>query len=191
MKKVLIAIAAVALIAVGVRGTMAVQRAVEPSVKLSSTSIQEQLTNTSELATAKLDYRGLVRYEQGDISFINKKAFSMVYDAQVRAGVDLSQARVEVSGKTVTVTVPAPQMLGIEIDPNSLEFYDSTYSLFNWENKQDTAEALKLAQSDAEAKVDQTGMLDQARSQAHTLVENLLAPFEQGDRGYTVNVVDA
>lgn len=191
MKKILIAIAAAALIAVGAIGAVAVQRAFEPSVTLSSTSIQEQLSNTSELATAQLDYRGLVRYEEGDISFINKKGFTMVYDAQVRAGVDLSQASVQVSGKDVTVTLPAPQMLGIEIDPNSIEFYDSTFALFNWENKQDTAEALKMAQSDAEGKVDQTGMLDQARTQAHTLVENLLAPFEQGERGYAVTVVDA
>lgn len=191
MKKILMLVAAIALVAVGVVGTLAVQRTLEPSVSLSSTSIQEQLSDCSELSTAKLDYRGLVRYEQGDIDFINKKAFTMVYDAEVRAGVDLSQAGVTVSGNVVTVSLPDPQMQGIEIDPNSIEFYDSSFALFNWENKQDTAEALKVAQSDAESKVNQTGMLDQARTQAHTLVENLLKPFTQGENAYTVQVVDA
>lgn len=150
MKKIVMVIVAVALIAAGVFGTLAVQRTFEPSISLSSTSIQEQLSDCSELATAKLDYRGLVRYENGDIDFITKKAFTMVYDAEVRAGVDLAQARVEVSGNAITVSLPAPQLLGIEIDPNSLEFYDSSFALFNWENKQDTAEALKVAQQDAE-----------------------------------------
>ena len=84
MKKILAIVAAVALVAVGVVGTLAFQRAFEPSVKLTATSIQEQLTNSSELATAKLEYRGLVRYENGDIDFINKKGFTMVYDAEVR-----------------------------------------------------------------------------------------------------------
>ncbi len=191
MKKILVAVAAVVLVAAGVFGTLAVQRTFEPNVKISSTSIQEQLSNCSELATAKLDYRGLVRYEEGDIAFLTKKGFSMVYSAEVRAGVDLSQASVEVNGKNVTVKLPQAQMLGVEIDPNSIEFYDSSFALFNWENKQDTAEALKIAQQDADGKVDQTGMLEQATKQAHTLVENLLAPFENGGNGYTVQVVDA
>ena len=78
MKKILMVAAAVVLVAAGVFGTLAVQRTLEPSVSLSSTSIQEQLSDCSELATAKLEYRGLVRYENGDIDFITKKAFTMV-----------------------------------------------------------------------------------------------------------------
>ncbi|WP_080797080.1 DUF4230 domain-containing protein [Arabiibacter massiliensis] len=191
MKKIVMLVAAVALVAAGVFGTIAVQRTLEPSVSLSSTSIQEQLSNCSELATAKLEYRGLVRYEQGDIDFINKKAFSMVYDAEVRAGVDLSQASVDISGNVVTVRLPAAKMLGVEIDPESIEFYDSSFALFNWENRQDTTEALKLAQQDADGKVDQTDMLAEATEQAHTLVENLLRPFTEGDNAYTIQVVDA
>ncbi len=191
MKKIVMGIAAVALVALGAFGALGVQRAFEPNVALSSTSIQEQLSNCSELATAKLEYRGLVRYEDGDIDFINKKSFSMVYDAEVRAGVDLSQARVEVDGRNVTVSLPAPQMFGIEIDPNSIEFYDSSFALFNWENKKDTADALIVAQQDAEGKVNQSNLLSEARDQAHALVESLLSPFEEGDNAYSVNIVDA
>lgn len=191
MKAIARIVVAAALVALGVFGTLAVQRATQPSVTLSASSIQGQLESTSELATAQLDYRGLVRYEQGDIALINKKGFNMVYDATVKAGVDLSQARVDVSGRAVTVTLPPASMLGIEIDPSSIEFYDSSFALFNWENKQDTADALVVAQNDAESKVDQSGLVEQARQQAHTVVENLLAPFTEGDRGYSVAVVDA
>ena len=191
MKKIVMVIVAVALIAAGVVGTLAVQRTFEPSISLSSTSIQEQLSDCSELATAKLDYRGLVRYENGDIDFINKKGFTMVYDAEVRAGVDRSQASVDVSGRTVTVRLPQARLLGIEIDPHSIEFYDSAFALFNWENKQDTATALKAAQADAEGKVDQTGMIEQANEQARTLVENLLHPVTVGEGAYTLQIVDA
>ena len=114
----------------------------------------------------------------------------MVYYAEGRAGEDLAEGRVEVCGSRLSVCLPAPQLLGIEIDPNSLEFYDSSFALFNWENKQDTAEALKVAQQDAEGKVNQANMLEQAKAQAHTLVENLLKPFTVGDNAYTVTVVD-
>ena len=41
------------------------------------------------------------------------------------------------------------------------------------------AEALKVAQQDAEGKVNQANMLEQAKAQAHTLVENLLKPLHR------------
>lgn len=188
MKKILMAVGAVLLVGLGVFGTLAVQRMIEPTVHLTATSIQEQLEQSSELATAKLEYRGLVRYENGDIDFLTKKGFTMVYDAEVRAGVDLSQAAVSVNGRAITVRLPQAQMQGIEIDPNTIEFYDSSFALFNWENKQDTADALKVALQDAEGKVDQTKMLDQANEQAHRLIENLLHPFTEGEGAYTLTV---
>lgn len=188
MKKILIGIGAVVLVALGFFGAQMWNKVMEPSVSLSATSIQEQLTESSDLATAKLEYRGLVRYENGDIDFLTKKGFTMVYDAEVRAGVDLSQATVEVNGKNVTVRLPMAEVQTISIDPDSIEFYDESFALFNWENKQDTTEALVLAKDDAEGKVDQASMIEQANSQAKTAVESLLKPFTQGENGYTVTV---
>lgn len=189
MKKILIGIGAVALVVLGFVGSQVWNKAMEPSVSLSATSIQEQLTETSELATAKLEYRGLVRYENGDIDFLTKKGFTMVYDAEVKAGVDLSRASVDVNGRSITVELPMAEVQGISIDPDSIEFYDESFALFNWENKQDTSEALVLAKDDAEGKVDQIGMIEQANGQAKTVVETLLAPFTQGENAYTLTVV--
>ena len=189
MKKILIGIGAVALVVLGFVGAQVWNTAMEPSTTLSATSIQEQLTESSDLATAKLEYRGLVRYENGDIDFLTKKSFTMVYDAELRAGVDLSQAIVEVNGRSITVQLPMAEIQTIAIDPDSIEFYDESFALFNWENRQDTAEALVLAKQDAEGKVDQVNMIEQANAQAKTVVESLLSPFTQGEDAYTVTVV--
>ena len=189
MKKILIGIGAVALVVLGFVGAQVWNTAMEPSTTLSATSIQEQLTESSDLATAKLEYRGLVRYENGDIDFLTKKSFTMVYDAELRAGVDLSQAIVEVNGRSITVQLPMAEIQTIAIDPDSIEFYDESFALFNWENRQDTAEALVLAKQDAEGKVDQVSMIEQANAQAKTVVESLLSPFTQGEDAYTVTVV--
>ncbi|WP_139652806.1 DUF4230 domain-containing protein [Raoultibacter phocaeensis] len=188
MKKILIGIGAVALVVLGFVGAQVWNKAMEPSVSLSATSIQEQLSESSDLATAKLEYRGLVRYENGDIDFLTKKGFTMVYDAEVRAGVDLSQASVEVNGRSITVALPMAEVQTISIDPDSIEFYDESFALFNWENKQDTTEALVLAKQDAESKVDQVSMIEQANAQAKVAVGSLLAPFTQGENAYTVTV---
>ncbi len=189
MKKILIGVGAVALVVLGVVGAQMWNKAMEPSVSLSATSIQEQLSESSELTTSKLDYRGLVRYENGDIDFLTKKGFTMVYDAEVRAGVDLSQASVELNGRSITVQLPMAEVQAISIDPDSIEFYDEAFALFNWDNKQDTTEALVLAKQDAEGKVDQVSMIEQANNQAKTVVESLLRPFTQGENAYTLTVV--
>lgn len=189
MKKVIFGIGAIALVVLGFVGAQVWNKAMEPSVSLSATSIQEQLIDSSELATSKLEYRGLVRYENGDIDFLTKKGFTLVYNAEVRAGVDLSQAVVSVNGKAITVQLPMAEVLTISIDPDSIEFYDEAFALFNWDNKQDTADALVIAKQDAESKVDQVHMIEEANDQAKVLVENLLKPFTDGENAYTVTVV--
>lgn len=183
-------IVAVIACALGILGTVLVQRSLAPSVRLDTATVSEQLEKCEDLATAKLDYRGLAKYEQGDIDFINKKAFTMIYDASVRAGVDLSKARVSVSGRDVSIELPAATVQAIEVDPDSLQFYDEKYALFNWQDRSDTVEALKLAQKDAEAKVDEAGLISQAESHAKDVVETLLAPFT-GENGYRVTVTVA
>lgn len=182
-----VVIGAAALVAVGFLGAKLLDRAAEPSVTMSADTVAEQLVECSELATMKLEYRGLVTYEEGELPLLTKKAFTMIYDADVRAGVDLSQATVEVAGSSVKVSLPAATVQSIAIDPDSLQFYDQRYALLNWQDRDDTAKALQMAQDDAEAKVDHTAMIGDAQKQAETIVETMLLPFtEDGD--YTVEV---
>lgn len=136
-------IASIALITVGFLGARLLDR--EDNIKVSATSIEERLKKCSDLTTARLEYRGIIRYEDGDIQYINKKSFSMIYDAHIKAGIDLSQAEVSLSGKEITVTIPEPKVQDIVIDPDSLEFYDEKLALFNWTKKEDTAKAMKYA----------------------------------------------
>lgn len=189
MKHVLVFFLCIVCIALGVIGTLFVQQNFLTTHTLSASTVHEELSACSELATTNLNYRGLVRYEDGDIDFLTKKGFTMIYDSKVRAGVDLDAAEVEVSGRTITVKLPAAQLFGVEIDADSIEFYDNKFALFNWENKQDTAEALKLAQEDAESKVDKSDLLEKATEQARTLVETLLKPLTVGEEAYVVKVV--
>lgn len=188
MKKWFAAIMVVALIAVGFLAAKVIDRDDTPKVEVSAVSIAEQLSNCSELAAARLDYRGLVQYSEGSIAFLTQKGFTMVYDAYVKAGIDLSQAKVDISGHTIHVTIPAAKILDIHIDSDTLEFYDEKYALFNWENKSDTVTALEYAKEDAEAKVDQTQLLQEASSQTKLLIENLLAPLTDGKEAYTLEI---
>ncbi len=180
-------VAAAALITVGFMGAKLLEKNSEP--KITAASIEERLSKCSDLTTARLDYRGIVRYEEGDIQYINKKSFSMIYDAHIKAGIDLSQAKVSVAGKKVTVSIPEPVIQEVKVDPDSLEFYDEKFALFNWTKKEDTKKAIEKAEEDAAEKADATDLLTQASDQAKTVITTLLAPFAKEDEAYEIEVI--
>lgn len=155
--------------------------------------LQEQLESCSDLATAKLSYRGVVSFEEGSIPLINKKNFLMVYSAEIRAGVDLSEASIVIDGQNIIVTLPEATIQVVDIDSDSIEFYDESFALFNGQDMEDVVEALTLAQEDAEEQIDMDALLEEATEQAQLLVETLLSPFELMDDGYeiTVNVTES
>lgn len=182
-------VASVALIMVGFLGARLLEK--DDDVKVSAVSIEERLSKCSNLTTARLDYRGIIRYEDGDIQYINKKSFSMIYDAHIKAGIDLSQAEVSVSGRKITVTIPKPKIQDIVVDPDSLEFYDEKLALFNWTKKEDTAKAMEYAKEDAEEKAARTELIRQASEQAKTVITTLLAPVtEDSGEEYTFEIIE-
>ncbi len=187
MKKryiLLTVIAAAALIATGFLSARLLDK---EKITVSASSIEERLSKCSSLTTARLDYRGMIKYEEGDIPYINKKSFSMIYDAHIKAGIDLSQAKVEVNGKKIKVTVPAPEIQDIVVSPGSLEFYDEKLALFNWTDREDTAKAMEYAEQDAAAKASQTDILTQASDQAKTVINTLITPISDSkDEEYQI-----
>ena len=76
----------------------------------------------------------------------------------------------------------------IKIDPASLTFYDNEYSLFAWDNKEDTVSALNTAQSDVETKMNRTELLERADMQARKAIEDMLKGLTYGREGYNVDV---
>ena len=189
MKKLRIAIAAIAVIALIAVGFLAARLLdKEPKVTVDATSIEERLSRCSSLTTARLDYRGMIKYSEGEIQFINKKGFSMIYDAQIKAGIDLSKADVSVSGDKISITVPEPEIQDITIDSDSLEFYDEQLALFNWTDKEDTTKAIAYAKEDAQAKAEHTDILSQASAQAETVIETLFAPLTE-ENSYQLEII--
>lgn len=187
MKKRYILLTAIAVVALIATGFLSARLLDKEKVTVSASSIEERLSKCSSLTTARLDYRGMIKYEEGDIPYINKKSFSMIYDAHIKAGIDLSKANVEVTGKKIKVTVPAPEIQDIVIAPDSLEFYDEKLALFNWTDREDTAKAMEYAKQDAAAKADQTDILAQASDQAKTVIETLIAPItDNKDEEYQI-----
>lgn len=187
-KLIFIIIALVVGIVLGVIGDRMLINATSPHVTVQE--ISEQISEVSELATEKLDYSGMVHYTEGNIRFLTEKAFTMTYNATVKAGVDLSKAEISVddSAKQINVKLPKAEMQSIEIDPNSLQFQDEERAILNWTTKDDTSQALQIAEENAKEKVDENDLITKAQETSQTLIENLLKPFTIEGLGYKVNV---
>lgn len=183
------AAAALSLFFVGFLTASLLHKKTEPKVTVSAAAIEERISQCSKLTTAQLDYRGLIRYTEGEIPFINKKSFSMVYVAHVTAGIDLSKAQVEVNKNHVIITLPAAVMQEVIIDPDTIEFYDETASLFNWAKREDAAKAMEYAKEDAMNKIEESELLAQATAQAETVLRTLLAPVTGDEDAYTLEIL--
>lgn len=149
---------------------------------ITSSMLESRISDCSDLTTCNLVYVDLVKYEDGTIPLISKKSFSMIYQANVRAGIDLSKAIVKVSPKLVKVELPETEIQSIEVDTNSLRFYDEHFALFNWNNKEDIAYAIAAARDDAQNKINFDKLKAQARKQAETVIYKLIEPAIGSER---------
>ena len=131
--------------------------------EITAAYISERINNVSELTTAEMLYSGLVIYSEGDIPLITKKGFSMRYTANIRAGIDFSKVTVKVSKDKVTVHVPEAEIQSVDVDSDSIEFYDERYALFNWTDKEDVVDAISISEEDASAHADVSGLLKKGR----------------------------
>ena len=72
------------------------------------------------------------------------------------------------------MTVPKAEILSINIDPDSLEFYDNKTSLFKTDRKEATKQALQIAQKDAEQNAARKGLLEEADKRAEVIFKGIL-----------------
>lgn len=143
----------------------------EPGI--TSVFISEKMETMGELTSAELIYNGLIRYSDGEIPVLTKKEFSMIYRANVKAGVKLSEAEVEITDEQVVITLPQVQILDVTIDPDSIEFYDEEAALFNWTEKEDVIDTMQAAKSDVITNANIEELHAKAKNQTELLLRGL------------------
>ena len=171
-------------------------RTQEEPPQLSSVTVEQQLQQISQLATTRYAYTNMGQFERGSdfygirIPFTTSR-FIVSYSGVITAGVELSQAQVEVTDEQVTVTLPAAQILSHEIDPDSLEVFDETRSIFNPITIQDYNGFQADQQGVMEEKALQAGLLVQAQDQAEVAVTGLLTPLLSEGQTLKVRTAEA
>lgn len=172
--------AIIAILVIALRITSKPEEAPEPEPVLTSTTINQQLANCSKLTTAELTYNGLIHFTEGDIPLINQNSFSMIYTATVKAGIDISEADTTVTDTSIIILLPTCEVQEVNVDSDSLEFYDEKTSLFNRSEKTDVVTALQYAEDDVQAKADLDSLIDRATSQTELIIKGMLEPISEG-----------
>ena len=112
---------------------------ISPSAKaplITSDLLTTKLQNVSDLATLRYKYTNMGKFEQATdfygwtVPFMTK-SFIISYDGVILAGVDLSEAEIQVDGNKVTVHLPEAKIISHEIDEDSIEVFDETRNIFN------------------------------------------------------------
>ena len=153
--------------------------------------LQTQLSEIAELATVSYHYTNMAQFENSNdfygvkIPFTTKR-FILTYDGEIKAGIDLSQAVINVTGTGVEVHLPASKILSHEIDPDSVEVFDEKTSIFNPLHVKEFAAFQADQQEAMEQRAMEGGLLAEAGAKARSSVRLLL---EQAvPEGYTLTV---
>lgn len=147
-----------------------------------------KLTKASELTTAKLEYTGFSEYKDKGIAILNRSDFLMVYTANARAGIDVKEVKITSDdlSKVIWITIPKAKILSVNVDPKNIKYYDEKFSLFNFNQKEDSDRAQALAEEEAKKELAKMGILKMADEQAETLIKGLL--IDAIPKGYEIKV---
>lgn len=146
----------------------------EPTPQVSVTTIGTRISGASDLITAKMSYTGLVDSTDGSIPIINKKRFLMTYHATVSVGYDLSKAAISVDDSNVVITMPALSDPEINVDTDSISFFDLNSAIFNWTDKEDGFDAVNIAKNEILSSSELQDLDKQAQDQANTILRKFL-----------------
>lgn len=141
--------------------------------------IEGKLRAASEVTTQKYVATGVIEETEGKIPLITKDQFLIKYTATVRAGFDLSEAKVSVTDSKVTVTVPHSKVQGVEVPAKSIEFIDTNFSVIR-SGKKSAAAAIADAEKDAKASAKSSGLLEAADENAEAVIKNLIQEASGG-----------
>lgn len=165
--------------------------AVRESSELDAVVLENRLNEISELASVSWSYTNMAQFESSNafygvtLPFTTKK-FILTYDGEIKAGVDLRNASVDISGTEVCIRLPDAQILSHEIDENSVEVFDEKTSIFNPFTVEDFTAFQADQKAAMEKKALEKGLLKESREKAASSVSLLLgAALPQG---YTLRV---
>jgi len=166
----------------------------EEPTKMTSDLLSQQIQGISELATVEYNYTNMGKFENQATFYgwkvpFTTKSFIISYDGKIKAGIDMSQVEVKISGKTITVSVPQSQILSHEIDEESIEVFDETKNIFNQISITDYNQFAIDQKDKMEENVIEKGLLDEAQDKVETVITSFIKSSYQLSDEYEIKFI--
>ena len=174
-------------------GVLLAQRTHSGKTVITSDTLFQQLRSVSQLTTVEYHYTNMGKFEKNaDLNGwtipLTKASFILAYDGKITAGVRLDDVKIDVAQTTITITLPAAEILSHEVDESSIEVYDESNNIFIPISISDYAAFSKQQKEVMENKVIEGGLLLQARQKAGEVISQLLTT---ANPEYTIVVQEA
>ena len=161
--------------------------------EITSTSLQQQLQEISDLAVLEYNYTKVGKFENSlelngwDIP-LTKKSFLLTYSGALQAGIDMSHIEISVDDKNITVLLPDVEIISNLIDEDSIEVYDETKNIFNPISINDYKTFASNQKSVVEEDAIENGFLSEAATRAQNAIRSFLEMIPQIKEDYTIEI---
>ena len=181
---ILIVLAVVIFIA----GMMQMKKSMEPTI--TSELINNRLEDAKELTTLKYHYTNMGEFQNQSDFYgwkvpFTTKSFIVSYDGVINAGVDLKDARINVTGKRIQITLPRSKILSHEIYEDSLQVFLEKDSIFNPIKISDYNDFSMDQKKVVEEKAIEKGLLAEADKRSQEAIKDILR-LDQNLKDYEI-----
>lgn len=163
-----------------IKDSITTERKIE-STKLNIDYLTGTIRNMSDLITSELEYSGIVEHESNAgkwNSFVTEERFLMVYNAQIKAGIDLSSVKLTASDDKIIVEMPHSSVKFKKVNPDSIRIYDVKKALIKGDGKIQLQEAIVEAENDMDKNANLSRLLKSAEDQAEAVIKGLISEIE-------------
>lgn len=158
-------------IAIGVRSYISSEN---KTTKIGFEDIGELATQSAYCTVVNVTDASREFFGLFDIPFTQSK-YIYSYDIVIKAGIDFEEIEWSEKGKKIEVKLPEVKILSSEINPDSMKIYHEEESIFRQISLEENNEAQSKMRQQAEEDAINSGLLDNARSNAETILRSFFA----------------
>ena len=164
----------------------------EKIVTVNTQIIEDGLRDMGVLITEEYYFTQVEEYSSSKkvLIFDSKSSFTYSYDGTVSAGIDCNKVKIakDDEAKTVNITIPKADIIGVNIDKESFKIYEEKEGLWNKTGIDDFNDSLMEFEDAAKKKALEKGIIDKADEGAQKLISSFVDSLIDNDE-YTVTYV--
>ena len=137
--------------------------------------VLERVVALGKIELVRYTFKDIVEHEQANLLLPNSRAV-LIVEGEAVGCIDLTKLRpadVVTEGDSLLVRLPAPELCTWKINHERSRVYDTNYTFLN--EAQLVSDAYRQAERQVRASAMQSGILDQTRRNAVTLLQPILA----------------